>query len=648
MTIRLRLTIGFIAVILVANSVLYFITTKHTSNVLIGEVQTRVRLDLNSAWTVYNNTVESIDQFIRAIALDASLGQAMRSGDRAQLAGLLTRAQQESNIDMLSAIGLDGKAIYRVVNPAQSGDEVTGNPIIGKALSTKESVSGTAILPRSYLEKEGEQLAERAYFEILPTPAAKPTDKKVETSGMVIGSAVVVTDENGRKVGVLFGGNLLNKRYRIVDSIKNEVFQDQTYQGKDIGTATIFQGDLRISTNVTNRDGSRAIGTRVSEAVYDKVLAKGEVWSDRAFVVNNWYITAYAPILDVEDKIIGILYVGLLEAPYVEPQRAILNVFLLSIVITTLIILALLLLQTQLILRPITQIISMSDKVIKGDLSARVGIRPAGEMGNLCRAIDQMADAVEEREKQLKIATSKQLTQSAKLASIGRLAAGIAHEINNPLTGVLTFAHLLQQNESLDNQSKEDLGVIIRETTRVRGIVRGLLDFARESPPQKQWIDINDVLMQTMTLVKSQKDFNKVTVVEDLGSDLPNILGDKNQLQQVFLNISLNACEAMEAGGTLKITTSAGDGRVYISFQDTGTGIKEEYLDDIFEPFFTTKPPTRGTGLGLSVSYGIVQRHGGSIDVKSKIGEGSTFTVILPLEVPEKEEEAQGAGSAPV
>ncbi|MFH0777988.1 MAG: cache domain-containing protein, partial [Candidatus Eisenbacteria bacterium] len=424
---------------------------------------------------------------------------------------------------------------------------------------------------------------------------------------------------------------------RIVDAIKEEVFQGQTYHEKDIGTATLFQGDLRISTNVKNAQGERAIGTRISEAVYDKVFQKGEVWSDRAFVVTDWYITAYAPIKDVDNKIVGILYVGLLEAPFVRQQQVIVNVFLVLLAVTTVVILSLLVLFTKLILQPISQVVTMAHKVINGDLSARVGMRPHGEMGELCNVIDQVADAVEEREKQLKIATSRQLNQSAKLASIGRLAAGIAHEINNPLTGVLTFAHLLHQKPGMDQQSKEDLNIIVRETTRVRGIVQGLLNFARESPPQRQMLDMNDIMKQTMTLVCSQREFHKVVVVENFAANLPLTSGDKNQLQQVFLNLSLNACEAMERGGTLTITTAAKDNRVVISFADTGCGIREEHLEDIFEPFFTTKGATKGTGLGLSVSYGIIQRHGGSIDVKSKIGAGSTFTITLPIESPEEE-----------
>jgi two-component system NtrC family sensor kinase len=643
MTVRLRMTIGFVAIILVANSILYFIAVRHVSRVFLQEVQTRVRLDLNAAWMVYNNRFESIEEFLRVVSLDKSIASAVKADDRTRLARLLNAAKEESQIDMLSLVDLDGNVIYRTTNPGARGDDVSSNPLIAKALREQKSVSGTAIVPRDYLERESQRLADRAYFKIVPTPAARPSEKKIETNGMVIGSAVFVTDETGKKVALLYGGNLLNHLYRVVDSIKDVVFRDQTYASKDIGTATIFQGDLRISTNVRNKDGSRAIGTRLSEEVYNKVFLKGENWTDRAFVVNDWYITAYAPIRDVENRIIGILYVGLLEEPFVHPQRVAVNVFLLLIALMTIVILLLLLLMTNVVLKPITQIIAMSRKVIGGDLSARVGIHPAGEMGDLCQAIDQMAHAVEEREQQLKIATSRQIGQSAKLASIGRLAAGIAHEINNPLTGVLTFAHLLRQKPTMDEQSKEDIDVIVRETTRVREIVQGLLNFARESPPQKQSLDINEVLGQTMTLVQSQKEFHKIKVEEKFADGLPYILGDKNQLQQVFLNLSLNACEAMEKGGTLSITTSAKDRNLIIAFHDTGCGIKEEYMERIFDPFFTTKPVGKGTGLGLSVSYGIIEQHGGSIEVESEEGKGSTFTITLPVESPETEKNAENS-----
>jgi two-component system NtrC family sensor kinase len=326
------------------------------------------------------------------------------------------------------------------------------------------------------------------------------------------------------------------------------------------------------------------------------------------------------------------LYVGLFISPAGQTAEASLVVFLIVVTATSLATLALLLLVTHMLLRPIERVHEMCRRVIDGDLSARVGIRPPGEMGVLCAAIDQMAEAVAQREAKLQRTAQHQIGQTEKLASIGRLASGIAHEINNPLQGVLTFASLLQQKEGRDEEEKEDLAIIVRETTRVRDIVRGLLDFARQSAPTKEPLAINEVVKETIQLVRSQKESGTIVIVDNLDESLPAILGDKNQLEQVFLNLSFNAVEAMQEGGTLSITTSARDEEVVVSVSDTGCGIEEEHLDKIFEPFFTTKPAGKGTGLGLSVSYGTVQQHGGRLEVESEVGRGTTFTVVLPVD----------------
>jgi two-component system sensor histidine kinase TtrS len=226
---------------------------------------------------------------------------------------------------------------------------------------------------------------------------------------------------------------------------------------------------------------------------------------------------------------------------------------------------------------------------------------------------------------------SEQLrADSEKLAAIGRLAAGVAHEINNPLTGVLTFAHLLKEKENMDEQDVQDLELVINETKRAREIVRGLLDFARERPPMKEQLSVNDLIHRTLRLLGNQEVFRQVTVHEELGEDLPIVEGDANQLQQVLLNLCLNACEAMPDGGTLTISSAAEDGKVLVKVSDNGCGISKEHLDRIFEPFFTTKPVGKGTGLGLSVSYGIIHQHGGTLEVKSAERKGATFTVVLP------------------
>ena len=201
-------------------------------------------------------------------------------------------------------------------------------------------------------------------------------------------------------------------------------------------------------------------------------------------------------------------------------------------------------------------VVVMAQKVIGGDLSARVGIRPPGEMGVLCRAVDSMAHAVAEREELLRSATRQQIGRSEQLASVGRLAAGVAHEINNPLTGVLAFADMLREKENMDEQDRQDLELIIRETKRVREIVRGLLDFARETPFVQKPVDINELIRQTLRLLGKREAFQNIYMVEDLGDDLPLVSADRNQLQQVLLNLTLNACEAMPDGGTLMVATS--------------------------------------------------------------------------------------------
>jgi two-component system NtrC family sensor kinase len=346
--------------------------------------------------------------------------------------------------------------------------------------------------------------------------------------------------------------------------------------------------------------------------------------------VNDWYITAYEPVRDPEQRIIGALYVGLLQAPFAQSCSTLVTRFLVMMTATTAGTLILIFLLTLVVMQPIGRIVAMSRKVIDGDLSARVGIRPSGEMGVLCQAVDGMADAVAQREEKLTQAVHQQVGRAEKLASIGRLAAGVAHEINNPLTGVLTFAHLMREKPNMDDQDRQDLDLIVHETTRAADIVRGLLDFARERPTMMQELDLNEVVRRTVRLIANQKKFEHIVIEQDLQHDLPFVFGDMNQLQQVLLNLSLNACTAMPQGGKLTISTAVVDSRVVMRVIDTGCGIKMEHLDSIFEPFFTTQEVGKGTGLGLSVSYGIIEQHEGRLKVFSEVGRGSTFTIDLP------------------
>ncbi|MEI8182950.1 MAG: response regulator [Desulfomonile sp.] len=233
-----------------------------------------------------------------------------------------------------------------------------------------------------------------------------------------------------------------------------------------------------------------------------------------------------------------------------------------------------------------------------------------------------------------KMKLERQLMRSEKLSSLGKLSAGIAHEINQPLTGVLTFAHLLLRKFKNDEATRKDLEIIVRETTRIRGIVQGILDFAREMPMQKKQRPIEELLEQTLEIIVHQQRFFGVKLVKEYGAGLPEVVIDSNLMEQVFMNMILNALDAMRGSGTLIIRTRCVDKWVEIDFQDTGSGMPEAILDKIFEPFFTTKDSTEGMGmgLGLAVSYGIVKNHNGDILVTSREGAGTTFTIRLSSE----------------
>jgi two-component system, NtrC family, sensor kinase len=228
----------------------------------------------------------------------------------------------------------------------------------------------------------------------------------------------------------------------------------------------------------------------------------------------------------------------------------------------------------------------------------------------------------------------KQLLRSEKLSSLGKLSAGIAHEINQPLTGVLTFAHLLLKRFKDDEKARKDLEVIVRETTRIRGIVQGILDFARETPMQKKPRRIAEVLDQTLEVIVHQQRFFGVDLKKEYDPSIPEVVMDVNLMEQVFMNIIINALDAMKGSGVLTVRTRKAGQWVEVDFADTGAGMPEEILDKIFDPFFTTKDSTEGMGmgLGLAVSYGIVKNHNGDIQVASKLREGATFTVRLPFD----------------
>jgi len=634
-SLRIKLVTCFLAVILICGLVSALIGTQFIGTGIIRQAQDKVRNDLNSARVIYRQENEELQDTVRLTAMRFFIKEALLKNDMTILMEELGKIRKEESLDILTLTDRDGRVLLRLRDLSKSGDSQREDGLVSRVLSTEEAVATTMIVSEEELLKEGAGLAEQAHIEFIPTPKAKRTQQTRQTCGMMMKAAAPIHGYDGSLLGVLYAGNLLNRNYKIVDKVKDTVYQGVKYEGKDIGTATIFQGDLRVSTNVRKENGTRAIGTRVSEEVYERVLIKGLPWIDRAFVVNNWYIAAYEPIRDIKDDIIGILYVGILEEKFIDMRNRATAIFLgiaCAGMIVALIVSSFL---AKGILQPIKQLIFASHQWADGNLDYRVETDQKDEIAELTDTFNLMASSLKERDERLKEYAHQQIMKSERLATLGQLAAGVAHEINNPLGAILMYAHLSLEEISVEDSQRKNLEKVVGEATRCKAIVRGLLDFARQSEPSVEEADANDILKRTLSLLRNQALFQNIKITTMLCPTLPKAMMDTGQIQQVFTNIILNAAEAMDGEGEMTVMTRmAKDGEfIEIELTDTGCGIPRENLEKIFDPFFTTKEVGRGTGLGLAVSFGIIAKHQGTIEVESNLNEGTTFIVRLPLKV---------------
>ncbi|UCC72566.1 MAG: cache domain-containing protein [Gemmatimonadota bacterium] len=650
--IAIRLTASFLLIIVIISAIFSVVGIRFIGNRIVAEAQNRVEMDLNAAREIYSTYLSDLHDVLRFTAVRFYLRNAVLAGDIQRAAGELQNTLTREGLDILTVTDRDGTVLLRAANPDVAGDSQADDELVRAVLERGAPVAATAVVGEELLQKECPLVAERAVCELVETPRARPRDETEETAGMVLKAAAPIFDYRGNVIGVVYGGLLLNQRYDIVDKIKATVFQREQYRGRDIGTATIFCDDVRISTNVMNQDGTRAIGTRVSEDVYNRAVKEGDRWIGRAYVVNSWYISAYEPIRDIEGRVVGILYVGILEEPYLELRRRTILLFLAITLGGAILAVGLSYLISRTVSVPIKQLVYASREVARGNLDAQVAVRSNDELAELANAFNQMASALrrmkgdlqewgrtlEEKVRQRTdelVAMQARVAQSERLASVGMLAAGVAHEINNPLGGILALTALTLEDLPQDDPNRENLEEVVGQCERCREIVKGLLEFSRQSETGAERIAINETLEDTLSLIEKQSLFFNIRLLKHLDPELPAVTGDKSQLQQVFINIIMNAVQAMAERGTLTLVTRrAADGFVEVVICDTGCGIAASEIDHIFDPFYSTKGGGEGTGLGLSIAYGIVAKHHGSIAVESEPGKGSTFTIRL-LAAPE-------------
>lgn len=645
MPITIKMILSVLLIIAIISIVYMVFGVRIISDRIVAEAQEKVRNDLNTGREIYLGKLAHIDTVVNLTADRFFLKDAFLSGNLEQAAAELTRVKKDEGFDVLTLTDQYGNVLLRTSNPDAISDNQIHDPLVARVIQIMEPLSSTIIVSEEDLQKESPLLAQQSYFKFIDTPHARSRPETEQTAGMMLKAASPVFDSQNQLVGVLYGGVLLNRNYEVVDKIKQTVYHDVEYEGKDIGTATIFEDDVRISTNVPNEDGTRALSTRVSEEVYDQVVVQGKQWIGRAYVVNDWYITAYEPIRDINDKVVGILYVGVLEKKYLDIRQQTVYTFLTITFAGVLISLAVSYLISLQILIPIKKLASASRELAQGNLDARVEIKSGDEMEYLANSFNAMALALKERDEQMKEFATKKIMESEKLAIVGQLAASVAHELNNPLTGIVTFSHLMLEKIPCDDPTRISVEKIAGQADRCKDIIRGLLDFSRQRKPEKTPSNINTILLGCVSLMENQATFHNIQIVEHYQDNLPLVVIDPSQIERVFMNLIINAAEAMDGGGKLTLATrlNSESGVVEVECTDTGHGISKENMNKLFEPFFTTKDIAHGTGLGLAISYGIVKSHKGAISVESEVGKGTTFTLRLPLNaiIEDKENEPE-------
>jgi len=591
-----------------------------------------VARDMSLAKAFYQLKLDEVSAISHRLALDSWVIQNLNHASAGRLEAIRIIDQQITN--KITVLALGGTHLIAILNP--QGDLVVGRvlnqegvllplisegkwgqlAIVREALERGEPQAGTEVIPAEYLVQVG--LDRQALVPLVETPLAAPEafDPREGKAGLALTGVQPLYTSDRKILGAALSVYLFNNDFTLVDRIKEVA---------GIDTVTIFFGDLRVATNVMTEQGKRAVGTRISEAVHKVVLSEGRDYVGRAYVVNEWFITRYAPLRDSRGTVVGSLYVGARESVFLHLvnnfNRRMVLIALVCILLAGVIALPI----ARVVLRPIDDLVRATERIAEGDMSVRVDARGNGELDVLGRSFNHMVETLNR--------TQEELLNKEKLASMGQLAAGVAHEINNPLGSILLFADTLHREAAGNDRQREDLKMIVQETLRCKKIVSDLLNFAREQDVLAQESDVNDIVQQAINSVSHQPSFAQVQIVRNFDSELPRIQADPSQLVQVFVNLLNNSAEAMPEGGTITLETRRMDHQqsVEIAVTDTGGGIPEQNLGKLFNPFFTTKPLGKGTGLGLSIVYGIIKMHRGQISVKSQLGTGTTFTITLPV-----------------
>ncbi|MBD3246982.1 MAG: HAMP domain-containing protein [Candidatus Omnitrophica bacterium] len=571
-------------------------------NDIIERAQKEVRNAIQAAEVVYENEIENI-----RIALE------------------LVSADELYKIK--DVVGLD--YIYEV--PAYQQDGIL-SPLARRAFQG-EGIGGTRVISADEFRLIAPGLPEEEFtIAVRFTPKAKPTDKGKVQGALALEYAMPIHDIHGKVSAVRFGGRILNRDSALVDKIRDLVFGNELYENTPVGTVTIFQHDTRVATNVLTAQGERAIGTRVSEVVANEVLEKHTRWQDRAFVVTDWYYTAYEPIRNLAGEVIGILYVGILEKPFIDLQRNIFFVFMLITGLTGLLAVFFAYLLAHKITRPVYSAVMATQKIAEGDFSYRIqGPHAIKQFDQLRRAFNSMAATLTHREQSVREAKERAEVLNKRYLD---LVGFVSHELKGILSSIILNVYSLQ-NELLgpvSDPQKKTLRSMSRNLDYLAATVKNFLNLSRiekgEMAVNRREVlfreDIVDVAVESFAHQAQEK---RMRVENEIQTDL-KVRADPDLMQIVMNNLLNNAVKYGAAGGLIRLRSRSGEEEAEIEVFNEGYPIPEPDLPKLFKKFsrlsYEGVAKVKGTGIGLFITKEIVEHHGGTVWAEPK-ENGNSF-----------------------
>jgi two-component system NtrC family sensor kinase len=642
LSIRNKLLLMVLVPLLVVLPVLGLILLVWSNEAVDRLLITKVRSDLAVAQGYFERVLGEVGAATQAMAESAALQQAL-DAPADDVVALLRRLRERQRLDFVNLRAPDGT--LRVTDSGAATRTDPSSPAYAASIDGQDRTSVEVLRP-DQLGLLAPALRQRVPVALVDTRNAAPTQRTEETRALVLLSNHAVRDTQGRLRGHVQAGVLLNRNLPFIDHINEIVYPEGALPFGSRGTATLFLDDVRISTNVRlfgPAREERAIGTRVSRTVRDSVLGEGRTWLDQAFVVNDWYVSAYQPLTDGAGRRVGMLYVGFLQAPFTRLKVLALigiGALFFAVMVGAA---ALSLRWARSIFRPLEQMEATMQRVEAGALDARVGVvASTDEVGRLAGHLDRLLASIESHTRELdaKVAertqelrdAQAQLVRNEKLAAVGQLTASVAHEINNPIAVIQGNLDLLRELLGAAAQpAAAELKLIDEQVERMRLIVTQLLQFARptEFAGYVESLQPAGVVDDCLVLVNHLLARSGIDVVRHFDATR-SVAINRPELQQVLVNLMVNAIHAMPQGGVLVLSAhDDDDGGVQLQVADSGPGVPADLLPQLFQPFTTRKKD--GTGLGLWISRSLVERYGGDITAanRSDGSTGAVFTVRL-------------------